>query len=174
VSKLNQREKILAAVTGGIVFLLLNLLLVNAFIRKNIVLRADLAQGQSNLAAMKQLLAEQDLWVKRNDWITKKQPKLSNEGAAGVELLDFIRTVGKRTNITIDNPAIGAPAKTQWARSVSVTLDTHSSWADLIQFLQSTQQPDQFIVFEDAHIQIDAGDATKMQGHFKIARWYAL
>lgn len=173
MTKLSSREKMLGMAVGGIVIVLLNLLLLSAFARKNAALRAELSVGRQSEEAMKQLLSEQDLWARRDAWIDAKQPKLSNESAAGVELLDLIRTIAEKSQITVENPAIGSTVKSQWARSVSVTMDTHSSWPDLIRFLQTIQQPDQFIVFETVHIQVDAADPTKMQGHFKIARWYA-
>jgi hypothetical protein len=122
---------------------------------------------------MQQLLGEEDLWATRDAALTAKQPKLSNENAAGVELLDLIRVLAKKDQVTLENEVFGGVTKSTWYRSVPVTLDTHSSWPDLIRFLYAIQKPDQFIVCEDANIQVDPGDQTKMLGHFIIARWYA-
>jgi hypothetical protein len=174
MTKLSSRERILSFAVGGMVFVLLNLVLLNAFARKNITLRAELAQGRADEAAMRELLSQQDLWAKRDAWLNARQPRLTNEGAAGVELLDNVSDIAKKADLTVENRAIGVTEKTQWARSVSVTLDSHSTWPNLIKFLQAIQAPDQFIVFENAHIEVDAADPTRMTGHFKIARWYAL
>ena len=170
---LSSREKVLALAVGGVVIILLNLLLLSAFARRNIVLRTELAQRQDEWTAMQELLGEEGLWAARDAALTVKQPKLSNENAAGVELLDLIRVLARNHAVTIENPVFGGVTKSPWYRSVPVTLDTHSSWPDLISFLYVLQRPDQFIVCEDANIQVDPGDQTKMLGHFKIARWYS-
>ena len=47
------------------------------------------------------------------------------------------------------------------------SMDTHSSWPDLIGFLYALQKPDQFIVCEAANIQVDPSDQTKMLGHLQ-------
>src|SRR5205823_6349612 len=101
------------------------------------------------------------------------QPKLVNEGSAGVELLDYVKSVAKKSDVVLENPAIGSPAKAQFYRSVPVNIETKSSWATLIRFLESIQQPEQFIVFETANVAIDPADPAMMRGKFKIARWYA-
>ena len=170
---LSARERTLALIVGGVVFLLFNLALLNAFSKRQTLLRAQLAARKNDWASMQQLLAERDLWTQRDNWLNEKQPKLANESTAGVQLLDQIRSLAHEQDVTIENPAIGAPAKTQWYRSVPVTVETRSTWPALIAFLQKVQAPEQFMVFESANIQIDAEDPSKMRGRFKIARWYA-
>jgi len=171
--KLSSREKILATVVGGAVIFLLNVGLLNAFARRNIVLRSQLADRQVELTQINDLLAAKGLWSARDAALTAKQPRLTNENAAGVELLDLIRAMAKKHNVTLENEVFGGVAKSTWYRSVPLSLDTHSSWPDLIGFLYAVQRPDQFIVCESANIQVDPSDQTKMLGHFKIARWYA-
>ncbi len=170
---LSPREKYLAMAVGGIVLVVLNIGLLSAFARKNTDLRAELATRKMEWSAMQQLLEDQELWAKRNAAIDAKQPKMGNENAAGVELLDTIRGLAKSANVTLENPSFGAAVKTPWARVIPVTVDTRSTWPDLVTFLRQVQQPDQFIVIESASMQVDPGDATKMRGHFRIARWFA-
>jgi len=171
--KLSSRERVLALVVGGAVVFLVNIGLLNAFAHRNIVLRTELTDRQSELSQINELLGEQSLWATRDAALTAKQPKLSNENAAGVELLDMIRILAKKHSVALENEVIGGVARSTWYRSVSLTLDTHSSWPDLISFLYAVQKPDQFIVCESANIQVDPADQTKMLGHLKIARWYA-
>lgn len=160
-------------VAGGVVLVLLNLLLLGAFARKNAALRLEMAQQRLEWSTMQDLLAEKDQWAARDYALTSTQPKLVNENAAGVELLDTVRGLAKNHSVTSDNEVIGGVVKSQWYRSVPVSLDTHSSWPDLIGFLYALQKPDQFIVCEQARIEVDPSDETKMIGHFKIARLYA-
>ena len=173
--KLNPRERLLAFIVGGAVLLLLNMALLSAFSRRNILLRTELGDRRQELTQINQLLSEKTLWATRDAALTAKQPKITNDNAAGVELLEKIRAVAKSHNISLENEQIPGVEKTSttWYHSVPVTLDAHSSWSDLIAFLYAVQRPDQFIVCESANIQLDPGDQTKMLGHFKIARWYA-
>jgi hypothetical protein len=171
--KLSPRERFLAIIVGGAVVFLLNVGLLSAFARRNIVLRTQLADRQVELAQINDLLSAKGLWASRDAALTAKQPRLTNENAAGEELLDLIRALAKKHNVSLENEVFGGVAKSTWYRSVPLALDTHSSWPDLISFLYAVQRPDQFIVCESANIQVDPSDPTKMLGHFKIARWYA-
>jgi Tfp pilus assembly protein PilO len=170
---MSKRERVLAFLVGGTVFLLLNLFLLTAIARKQTSLRNELSTRRNDWASIQQLLAERDLWKQRDAWLDSKQPKLTNETTDYVQLLDQLRDLAKQHDITLENPTAGSPEKTQWYHSVSVNMETRSSWQSLIAFLQAVQTPERFMVFESANIQIDGEDATKMHGTFKIARWYA-
>jgi hypothetical protein len=170
---LSARERNLAMVVGGVVFVLLNLVLIKAFAGRNVALKTQLTESRSDWTQMQELLGAQDLWAARDAALTAKQQKLTNENHAGVELLEMIHAVAQRHDVALENTVFAGVEKTQWARSVPVTMDTHSSWPNLVAFLYAVQKPDQFIVFESANIQVDPADQTKMLGHFKIARWYA-
>lgn len=172
--KLSAREKLLAGIVGGVAFLLLNTVLLNAIMKKQRFLRLEAGARGVELAAMRELLGERELWAARNAWLNEKQPRLENESSASVNLLNRITDLAKKHNVTLDPPpAIGQPAKAPFYQSVSVTIETRSSWASLINFLQALQGPEQFIVLENASVQIDAGDASSMRGRFKVSRWYA-
>jgi hypothetical protein len=170
---LSPREKKLSIAVGGTLFVLLNLFIFSAFSRQNLALRSELAQQRLEWSNMQILLGEQGLWADRDAALTARQPKMTSENAAGVELLDAVRGIAKMHSVTTANEVLGGVVDTQWYRSAPVTVDTHSSWPDLVAFLYALQKPDQFIVCEGVNIQQDPGDPTKMIGHFTIARWYA-
>jgi hypothetical protein len=172
--KLTAREQRLAAIVGAAGFVFLNLLLMSAFSKQNTALRAELAQQRLEWSGMQELLGNKAMWAARDAALTAKQPTLTNENAASVELYDTVRQLAQKHSVTIENPVLnGTVDKTQWYRSVPVSVDTSSTWPELISFLYALQKPDQFIVCEAANIQLDPSDQTKMVGHFKIARWYA-
>ena len=172
--KLSSRETVLAAAVGAAVFLFLNLILVSALSKRNTALRAELAQQRLEWAGMQELLGQRDLWANRDAALTAKQPNLTNENAAGVELYDMIRGLAQKHSVTTQNPDLnGGVVKTEWYRSVPVAVQTSSSWPQLISFLYALQRPDQYIVCEKANIQVDATDPTKIDGSFTISRWYA-
>ncbi|HEX4084129.1 MAG TPA: GspMb/PilO family protein [Chthoniobacteraceae bacterium] len=171
--KMSPRERKLAIAMGAIVLVFANLLLMAAFSRKSAALRADLADRRATWANMQDLLGEEGMWAARDAAIDVKQPRLANESAAGVDLLNVVRVMARQHNVTLENEVFGGLEKSQWYRSVPVMMDTHSSWPDLVAFLYQLQKPDQFMVCESVNISVDPSDQTKMLGHFKIARWYA-
>ena len=173
MNRLSTRERIMLGIILGIVLILGNIAVVSALWKQYGRTRADLALKQSELKSLKQMGAERELWAKRDAWLTQKQPKLVNRDQARVILLDEIKTAAKTRNVLLENPALGSIESQPTYQSVSVNVETKSSWADLVGFLVGLQTPERFIVFESANLQIDATDPTKMRGRFRIAKWYA-
>ena len=173
MNRLSKRERIMLAIIVGIVFVLGNMVIVSTLWKRGRQINADLARKKMELKSLKQMFAERDLWAKREQWLLAKQPKLTNRDQARVLLLEEVKTAAKARNVVLENPALGSIESQPAYQSVSVTVETKSSWADLIGFLASVQVPEKFIVFEAANLQIDSTDATKMRGRFRIAKWYA-
>jgi hypothetical protein len=170
---LSSREKILAGVVGGAVFLVFNFVAGKALLAKQADLRTQIAARTGELKTLQGLLSERELWEKRDAWLAGNQPKLTNENSAGVELLSEIERVAREHAVTLENKSFTAATTAQWYRSVAVNVETKSPWPALIAFLHAVQRPDQFIVFETSEVAIDSTDATQMRGKFRIARWYA-
>jgi hypothetical protein len=169
---MSQREKILAAIVGGAVFLLFNIILLNVLNRQQLALRSGIASKRTELETMKTLIAERDMWQKRDAWLSGKQPAIGNEGTAQVQLLEHVKKLAGTAGVTLENPVIATPGKSQYYRSVGVNVETKSLWPALVKFLQSLQQPGDCVVIESASVQIDPSDNTRMKGVLKIAKWY--
>ena len=58
-------------------------------------------------------------------------------------------------------------------QTVSATFETKSDWPPLVHFLYDVQRPEDFTVFEQVNLMVDANDPTVMRGRFKIAKWFA-
>jgi hypothetical protein len=173
MNQLSSREKTLATLVGLIVGIVLNLLLMNFFIKTHRSLRAELASKTSELAAKKILLAEKTMWEQRDAWIQSKLPKLTNEGSVGVQLLDQVKELAKKHTVLVENPAIGTVDRRGQSMAVTVNIETKSPWRELGAFLRDIQGPEQFVVLESVKIQKDSSDATQMRGWFRIAKWFA-
>ena len=174
MNRLTPRERFLLAAVIGVLFVLGNGMLLKWLSNRNAGLKADLAAKGVEVKSMKALLAGSDQWAARDAWLTAVQPKLTNPQQAGVQLFDQVKEAARAYDVTLDNPVLGGVEAAPSCRSVSVQVSTKSSWENLVKFLHAMQQPDQFIVFETATLQIDPGNATRMACQFKIAKWYAL
>jgi len=172
-SRMNQRERMLASLVGGVVFLLVNLFLWSWIL-------GAVGRGQTELAERKALrkqqalfLQERELWTKREQWLQQHQPAFKGAGEASTLLEQQLRPVAEKYNVLIENPQIGSGESTSTHQSVWASIETKSHWDSLVHFLYDVQQPEAFIVFENVKLVIDSGDPTMMRGNFKVARWFA-
>src|SRR5947207_605094 len=100
--RMNRRERVLAWVAAGTVFVLLNLFILDWIF-------GALASAQKQIAARRAMLAEQtlyvkerDLWTKRDEWIRQHQPTLKDPAEASA-LLDQLKEVAGKYNILVEN-----------------------------------------------------------------------
>jgi hypothetical protein len=172
VARMNQRERLLALVVVGILFVLINLFIWSALFGMSAGARAAYAEQHAARAEQKVYLEEEKMWRKRADWLKKHQPK-SNNPAEASSLLTLVKEIAGRYDVQIENPQIGPVETAPSHQSVSATFETKSGWEPLVHFLYDAQNPDAFIVFENVNLMVDPSDPTVMQGRFKIAKWFA-
>jgi type II secretory pathway component PulM len=171
--QMSARERNLVMIVGAIALVFITYFVGDYFLKSRARLLAERDTKARQLKTMEALSAEKPLWEQRDAWLSAKQPKLSNEDTAGVQLLDQIKELAKKHGVMIENPVIGRPNRRPEYTGIGVDIETKSPWSGLIAFLTELQTPDQFIVLELANLKKDAADQTQMRGKFKIARWYA-
>ncbi|MEY2480025.1 MAG: hypothetical protein QOI04_952 [Verrucomicrobiota bacterium] len=170
--RMNRRERMLALIVGGIVFVLVNLVICNSLLGMLGSARTELVARKSARSQQALYLKEASLWSKRSEWLTQHQPTLKNASEAS-SLLDQVKQLGAKQNVLIENPAIGTGETTPDHQTVFASIETKSPWPALVHFLYDLQQPASFVVFENVSINVDGNDQTMMRGKFKIARWFA-
>ena len=170
--RMNPRERMLAWIVAGALIVLLNVVILSWLFGALGRARTDLAARKAARAEQALFVKERDLWIKRDQWIRKHQPTLKNPAEASV-LLDQLKQIAGKYNVLIQNPAIGSGETTPNHQTVFASIETKSPWPPLVHFLYDVQQPDAFIVFENANLAVDSSDPTVMAGKFKIARWFA-
>ena len=170
--RMNQRERALALIVTGALFLLLNLLIWTSLFGMLRRSGSELAARKSARAQQMVFLRESKTWEKRDDWLKTHQPTLKSPVEAST-LLDQVKQVAGKHNVLIENPAIGSGDSTPNYQAVFASIETKSPWPPLVHFLYDVQQPESFVVFESVSLAIDSADPTTMRGKFKIARWFA-
>jgi hypothetical protein len=169
---MNRRERILATIVAGVVFLLLNLFIWGKLFGSLDQTRAEVVERRNTRKVQEVYIKERALWEKRAQWLKEKQPVLKGPGEAST-LLDEIKQIGGKHNVLIENPAIGTGDSTPDRQSVFATIEVKSPWPPLVRFLYDVQQPESFVVFESVTLNIDPADPTMMRGKLKVARWFA-
>ena len=170
--RMNPRERRLALIVAGALFLLINLLIWSKLFGILGNARAELALRKATRDEQSLYIKERDLWARRDQWLKQHQPTLKSAVEAST-LLDQVKEIAGKHNVLIENPAIGAGDSTPDHQSVFASFETKSPWPPLVHFLFDVQQPESFVVFESVQLQIDSSDPTMMRGKFKIARWFA-
>jgi hypothetical protein len=170
--RMNPRERRLALIVAGALFLLINLLVWSKLFAVLGNARAELALRRAAREEQSLYMKEKDLWARRDLWLKQRQPTLKSAVEAST-LLDQVKEVAGKHNVLIEKPAIGAGDSTSDHQSVFASFETKSPWPPLVRFLFDVQQPESFAVFESVQLQIDSADPTMMRGKFKIARWFA-
>ena len=170
--RMNPRERLLAWIVAGAMFVLLNLVILSWLFGALGRARTDLAARKAARVEQTIYIKERDLWVKRDQWIQQHQPTLKNPAEASA-LLDQLKQVASKYSVLIQNPAIGSGETTPNHQTVFASIETRSPWPPLVHFLYDVQKPDAFVVFESVNLAIDSSDPTTMLGKFKIARWFA-
>jgi hypothetical protein len=170
--RMSQRERRLAGIVAGAIFLLINLLIWSKLFDILGRARADLALRQATRTEQSIYIKDRDLWARRDQWLKQHQPSLKSAVEAST-LLDQVKQTAGKHNVLIENPAIGAGETAPDHQSVFASIETKSPWPPLVHFLYDIQKPDSFVVFESVQLQIDSSDPTMMRGKFKIARWFA-
>jgi len=170
--RMNPRERRLAWIVAGSIFLLINLLIWSQLVGAIGSARAELALRKATRNEQSVYIKERDLWARRDQWLKEHQPTLKSAVEAST-LLDQVKEIAGKHSVLIENPAIGAGDSTPDRQSVFASFETKSPWAPLVHFLFDVQQPESFVVFESVQLQIDNTDPTMMRGKFKVARWFA-
>ena len=172
LERMSKRERTLAMIVAGALFLLINIFLWSSLFGALQKTRVDLRTRQASRTEQTVFLRERKMWEKRDEWLKKNQPALKSPVEAST-LLDQVKQVASKHNVLIENPAIGSGETTPNYQTVFATVETKCPWPPLVQFLYDVQKPESFVVFESVNLAIDSSDPTMMRGKFKIARWFA-
>jgi len=172
-ARMNRRERLLSLLVVGVLFLLINFLVWNWLLGSVSRARTDLSRRRLKRKEQEILIKERDMWSQRDKWLQEHQPAFNGASEASTLLEQQLRPVAAKYNILLENPQIGSGETTPSHQTVWASVETKSDWPSLVHFLYDVQQPEAFIVFESATMNVDSTDPTKMRGKFKIARWFA-
>ena len=170
--RMTQRERMLALIVSGAIFLLINIVIWTKLFGALGSARAEVATRKATRAEQNVYITERGLWTGREQWLKQHQPSLKGPMEAST-LLDQVKQIASKHSVLIENPAIGSGESTPEHQAVFVSIETKSPWPPLVHFLYDVQQPEAFVVFESVNLAIDSADPTMMRGKLKIARWFA-
>jgi uncharacterized protein HemX len=103
-TQMSSRERTLALIVGVILAIFINLLLVKFFLGHRQRLTEELSAKKSEMEALQVLFSEKEMWEQRGAWLETKQPKLTQESNAGVQLHDRVQELAKKHVVLLESP----------------------------------------------------------------------
>ena len=170
---MSQREKVLAAIVGAALFVLLNSFLVRIFLNNHTLLRTALAKAKSQMAGFQQQESERTKWAQRDVWLEQNLPTLGDTDVANKQLRETLLDLGKKHTVTIESPTPGAPSRQSEYTSLGVRIEGKATWQQMGNFLYELQTPGQFLVIESLDMKVDPADKTQLRAGMTVAKWFA-
>ncbi len=167
------REKKLGIAVACVVLFIGNYLLIEFFVKESLRLREERTRKTVELARRAASLEERALWEGRAQWARSRQPVMLKPDRAGPDLLEAVRQVASKAGVQLDAPTFDKPDNRPHCSAALVSFEVRGSWKALCSFLREMQDPEKFVVFESAQLQVDSADKTQMKGVFRVAKWYA-
>ena len=179
--RMSARERFLTLIVGGSLLFIVNLVAISVLLRSSRELRTQIADKSQELSVQQMYAREQPMWKQRTDWLKAKQPIMVNPDRAGSDLLNEVQAEAKNNRVMLTTfqitprpPVIvGDRAPKPQYQTASVSIETQSDWAAMVQFLAALQRPEGFLVLERATLRSDPNDPQRIKGGFGVSKWYA-
>ncbi len=168
---LTSKEKKLLAALLGAIFVLVNVVGLQAFLNRQRALQKNIAQLESQLALNRAVLAEKSLWDERTAWLDEHQPPddISTTEDDG-KFYDFVEKSAKQCGLQYTRKAVGTEPADGHYTEVFDTSQVKGDMESLVKWLHGLQQPKAFRAIKQ--ISIKSGEPPEIVCDIEVARWY--
>lgn len=119
------------------------------------------------------MLAEEDLWKARLEWLKSNQPGMTSENQASEELLDAMLSLAAKHHLTVQKKQLHESTRQSSYHEVGVTLTVLGDLPDVFRWMHDLLTPDSFRLVSQLKIMPDAKDASKVLVIVRINRRHA-
>jgi len=168
---LTAKEKKLLVGLVGALFVLLNVLGLQAFLNRQRALQTNIIELQSQMDEGRALLADKEVWRERVSWQDANQPAdditTTDDDA---KFYEFVENSAKSAGLAYtrrdagNSPADGLYAEVFDASQVKGKMEA------LVKWLNELQQPQAFRAIKE--ISIKSGEPPEVIANVTVARWY--
>ncbi len=183
LARLSPRERRLALLTAGVVFVLGNILVLSYLLGARRELSTTLEAKRQAARNADLLRAEAPTWQNREAWLKTHQPKLAvSPQAAGGQLLVQVQQLAAERRVTLEAGQIVPPenpnapgAAGRPYQPVAVVFNARGDWGAMINFLAALQaDPEGFLVPENLSLHSDKNNPALLTAEsVRVARWFA-
>ena len=170
--KLTKSERRLSTILGLAIFVMLNFYGISYLLDEHSGLAQKISELQAKQRSDQLWLRDRGLWLARKEWLDSRQPRVPTGAAPQSELLESLTKSAKDHALTIEEQSFGETKNTPDYRSVAVKLKLTGKLEDVVKWLVTIQQPEQFqAVTNFALKSTDAPPNVNLE--LEVARWYA-
>ena len=173
LATMSSRERTLALLVGGVLFLLINLVLIRFFMQKRAEFMQGIASSQAKIAGLKKREADRAMWAERDAWTRQSLPVLGDPQVANRELGEAVKEIAKKHTVTLETPNPGVPSRQKEYTALGIRVSLKAPWTPLMDFLRELQAPGQFIVFDPLDLKVDPTDKTQLRAEVTVTKWFA-
>ena len=169
---LTNNERRLLLLLGLAFFLVLNVFGFTALAKKMQALNREKAQLVLEQNDAKGWLTRKDLWNKRKEWLTEKQPRSDSSGQDSARLLESLQQGARQQKINITQQRLMEPRSNPDYMEVAVQLEARGALESMLRWVAEIQAPDRFQAITSLTLKSDT-EPPKVICNLTIARWYA-
>jgi len=168
---LTAKEKKLLIALVGALFVLLNVVGLQAFLNRQRALQSSIVQLQSQLIEGRALLEEKAVWQERAAWLDEHQPSdditTTDDDA---RFYEFVESSAKAAGLEYTRRDAGNVPSSGPFAEVFDTSQVKGKMEALVKWLSELQQPKAFRAIKQ--ISIKSGEPPEMIAEVEVARWY--
>jgi hypothetical protein len=170
--KLTKSERRLSTVLGLAVFAMLNFYGISYLLDEHAGLAHKIGELQGQQRSDDLWLRERGLWLTRKEWLDSRQPHVPAGIVPQSELLESLTKSAKDHALTIEEQSFGEMKNTPDYRSVAVKLKLSGKLENVVKWLVTIQQPEQFQAVTNFVLK-STDSPPNVNLELEVARWYA-
>ena len=165
-----KEKKLLIALTGAL-FVLLNVLGLQAFLNRQRDLQSSIVKLEGQLVEGRALLEEKEVWGERAAWLDEHQPpddiSTTDDDA---KFYEFVEKSAKAAGLEYTRRDAGNVPSAGPFAEVFDSSQVQGKREALVKWLNELQQPKAFRAIKQ--ISIKSGEPPEMIAEVEVARWY--
>jgi hypothetical protein len=118
------------------------------------------------------LLNQKDLWLKRAEWITSKQPTFSTRRDADTELNKLVQDSMNTRSVEIVQNQPSDPSELPGLFASTMMVQGRSDFASAMSWLYDLQRPGSFISIPSISITPNDEDTSQVNISLVLQKWY--
>lgn len=168
---LTSKEKRLLAGLLGALFVLVNVVGLQAFLNRQRTLHSGIAQLETRLAESRAILGQKDFWQERAAWLDQHQP---TDDTSTIEddtkFTEFVETSAKNSGLQYTRRGGGPRPARESSTEIYDASQVKGTMEQLVKWLSELQQPQAFRAVRQ--LRIKSGEPPEVIADIEVARWY--
>jgi hypothetical protein len=174
INQMTTREKTLALIVGALLAMAVTMVLAKVILRHKTALMAQIADKEAELEGMQTLIKERDMWVARDEWLTKNLKPMGDARKVSADYFEEVKGAVDSLSMVIEKQGMATPTQRfPGLQATSVEIQTKGSWENIVKLCYNLQDPTKFTSFENLLLEIDKNDNTQVRAEVRVTRWFS-